>query len=125
MQIATLEDGAQHGDNQSLVVATVGHNISPSSTNGLINWYICQGWGQNGKVQTYTKPTIEADGKYTLGTDRYAYIRSEYILYTVTETGLCDVYLNGGEDDGAIQVIASGTPTSTVIPDSMRIGITI
>lgn len=125
LQIATLEAGAQHGDNQSLVAATVGHKISPSSTNDLINWYICQGWGQNGKVQTYTKPVIEADGKYTTGTDRYAYIKSEYILYTVTETGLCDVYLNGDEEGGAIRVTASGTPTSTVIPDSMRVGITI
>ena len=125
LQIAKLSEGAQHGDNQSLIASTVGHRISPSSTNDLKNWYICQGWGQNGKVQTYTKPTIEDDGKYTIGTDRYAYIKSEYILYTVTETGLCDVYLDGGELAGAIQVTAQGSPTSTVIPDSMRVGITI
>ena len=125
LQIAKLSEGAQHGDNQSLIASTVGHRISPSSTNDLKNWYICQGWGQNGKVQTYMIPTIEADGKYTIGTDRYAYIKSEYILYTVTETGLCDVYLDGGEFAGAIQVTAQGSPTSTVIPDSMRVGITI
>ena len=125
LQIAKLSEGAQHGDNQSLIASTVGHRISPSSTNDLKNWYICQGWGQNGKVQTYMIPTIEADGKYTIGTDRYAYIKSEYILYTVTETGLCDVYLDGGQFAGAIQVTAQGSPTSTVIPDSMRVGITI
>lgn len=125
LQIAKLEDGAQHGDNQSLVASSVGHKISPSSTNDLKDWYICQGWGQNGKVTSYSKPSIAADGKYTIGTDRYAYILSEYILYTVTATGLCDVYLDGGDADGAIQVTADGTPTSTVIPDSMRIGITI
>lgn len=125
LQIAKLSEGAQHGDNQSLIASTVGHTISPSSTNDLKNWYICQGWGQNGKVQTYTKPTIESDGQYTIGTERYAYIKSEYVLYTVTETGLCDVYLDGGELSGAIQVTAQGSPTSTVIPDSMRVGITI
>ncbi|MGN0734041.1 MAG: hypothetical protein ACI4LC_07700 [Emergencia sp.] len=125
LQIAKYSDGAQHGDNQSLVAATVGHKISPSSTNDLTNWYICQGWGQDGKVTSYMKPTIGADGKYTIGTDRYAFIKSEYILYTVTETGLCDVYLDGADVAGAIQVTAEGTPTSSVIPESMRVGITI
>ena len=125
LQIAKLSEGAQHGGNQSLIASTVGHKISPTSTNDLENWYICQGWGQNGKVQSYMKPTIEADGKYTIGTERYAYIKSEYNLYTITETGLCDVYLDGGELAGAIQVTAQGSPTSTVIPESMRVGITI
>lgn len=125
LQIAKLEDGAQHGDSQSLIASTVGHKISPSSTNDIKNWFVCLGWGQNGKVQSYVKPTIESDGKYTIGTDRYAYIKSEYIIYTVTETGLCDAYLDGEALDGAIQVTADGSPTSTVIPDSMRVGITI
>lgn len=125
LQIATLDDGAQHGDNQSLVAATVGHKISPSSTNDLVNWYICQGWGQNGKVQTYLKPVVDADGKYNVGSDRYAFIKSEYVLYTVLETGQCDVYLDGGDPAGAIQVVANGSSTSDVIPESMRVGITI
>ena len=43
LQIAKLSEGAQHGDNQSLVAVTEGHTISPSSTNDLKNWYICQG----------------------------------------------------------------------------------
>lgn len=125
LQIATLEDGAQHGDNQSLVAVTDGHTISPSSTNDLKNWYVCMGWGQNGMVQSYIKPAVSEDGKYTIGSDRYAFIRSEYVLYTVTETGTCDVYLDGSEPGGAIKVSANGTPTSTVIPESMRVGITI
>lgn len=125
LQIAKLKDGAQHGSNQSLVAATDGHTISPSSTNDLQNWYICLGWGQNGNVNSYTKPTLLADGQYDIGGIRYAYIKSEYILYTVTETGKCDAYLDGTESEGAIQVTASGTATSNVIPESMRIGITI
>ena len=124
LQIATLEDGAQHGDNQSLVAVTDGHTISPSSTNDIKNWYVCMGWGQNGMVQSYTNPVVSEDGKYTIGSDRYAFIKSEYVLYTVTETGTCDVYLDGSEAGGAIQVSANGTPTSTVIPESMRVGIT-
>lgn len=124
LQIATLEDGAQHGDNQSLVAVTDGHTISPSSTNDIKNWYVCMGWGQNGMVQSYTKPAVSKDGKYTIGSDRYAFIKSEYVLYTVTETGTCDVYLDGSEAGGAIQVSANGEPTSTVIPESMRVGIT-
>lgn len=124
LQIATLEDGAQHGDNQSLVAVTDGHTISPSSTNDIKNWYVCMGWGQNGMVQSYTKPVVSEDGKYTIGSDRYAFIKSEYVLYTVTETGTCDAYLDGSEPGGAIKVSANGTPTSTVIPESMRVGIT-
>ena len=126
LQIAKLSEGAQHGDNQSLVSITDGHRISPSSTNDVKNWYTCLGWGQDGKVHSYEKrDDLDADGKYTVDTDHYAYIKSEYILYTITETGLCDVYLNGSEPGGAIQVTPNGTSTSDVIPDSMRVGITI
>ncbi len=127
LQIAKLADGAQHGDNkQSLVANTDGHKISPSSTNDVKSWYTCLGWGQDGKVHSYEKrDDLDADGKYTVDTDHYAYIKSEYILYTITETGLCDVYLNGSEPGGAILVTPNGTSTSDVIPDSMRVGITI
>lgn len=126
LQIAKLSEGAQHGDNQSLVAITDGHKISPSSTNDLKNWYTCLDWGQDGKVHSYEKrEDLDDAGKYTIDTVHYAYIKSEYILYTITETGLCDVYLDGGELGGAIQVTANGTATSEVIPDSMRVGITI
>lgn len=126
LQIATLEEGAQHGNNQSLVASAVGHKISPTSTNDVKNWYICQGWGQDGKVNSYVKLTdLDPDGKYTIGEDRYAYIKSEYILYTVTETGTCDVYLDGNPDSAAIQVTANGIPTSDTIPNCIRVGITI
>lgn len=126
LQIATKAQGAQHGDNQSLVAMTTGHRISPSSTNDAKTWYICQGWGQDGNVHSYQKPAdLDENGKYTITEDHYAFIKSEYVLYTITETGFCDVYLDGGEPAGAIQVTANGTPTSTIIPESVRIGITI
>ena len=126
LQIATRTQGAQRGDNQSLDASNVGHRISPSSTNDLTNWYICQGWGQDGLVNSYSKLSgLGDDGKYVLDGDRYAYIKSEFILYTITETGHCDVYLNGSAEGGAIQVSAEGSPTSTIIPDSIRIGVTI
>ena len=127
LQIATKAQGAQHGgNNQSLVANTEGHKISPSSTNDTKTWYICQGWGQDGNVHSYKIPTdLDENGKYTIDQDHYAFIKSEYVLYTITETGFCDVYLDGGEPAGAIQVTADGTPTSTIIPESVRIGITI
>lgn len=126
LQIANAENGAQHGENQSLVASSTGHRISPSSTNDLKTWYACLGWGQDGKVHTYTKlSNIDADGKYTADTEHYAFLKSEYILYTISETGFCDVYLDGSDSLGAIQVSADGDSASDVIPDSMRIGITL
>lgn len=126
LQIATKNQGAQYGDNQSLVAVTSGHKISPSSTNDTKNWYICQGWGQDGNVHSYQKLTnLDENGKYTIDQDHYAFIKSEYILYTITQTGLCDVYLDGGEPAGAIQVTADDTTSSTIIPESVRVGITI
>lgn len=133
LQIATLEDGAQHGDNQSLVASSVGHRISPSSTNDLKNWYASLSWGQDGKVYSYMEADVDATGEYTkdkTGTytitpARYAFIKSEYVIYTVDHTGSCDVYLAADGDIPAVQVTASGSPTSDVIPKSLRVGITI
>ena len=126
MQIAKLSEGAQHGNNQSLVAITDGHKISPASTNDVKSWYVCQGWGQDGKVSSYSKlENLDSDGKYVADTDHYAYIKSEYVLYTITETGYCDAYLDGSDENGAIQVQTKGGATSNVVPDSMRVGITI
>ena len=129
LQIATAEQGPQHGGEQtSLAASTTGGVISPSSTNDLINWYVCEGWNGEGKVTSYRKPTFVADekpGQY--GTDddpHYAYLKSEYILYTINETGYADVYLDASEGS-PITLSANGTPTTDTIPKSMRIGITI
>ena len=129
LQIATAEQGPQHGGKQtSLAASTTGGIISPSSTNDLINWYVCEGWNGEGKVTSYRKPTFVADGKPgQYGTDddpHYAYLKSEYILYTINETGYADVYLDASEGS-PITLSANGTPTTDTIPKSMRIGITI
>ena len=129
LQIATAKQGPQHGGEQtSLAASTTGGVISPSSTNDLINWYVCEGWNGEGKVTSYRKPTFVADGKPgQYGTDddpHYAYLKSEYILYTINETGYADVYLDASEGS-PITLSANGTPTTDTIPKSMRIGITI
>ena len=129
LQIATAEQGPQQGGEQtSLAASTTGGVISPSSTNDLINWYVCEGWNGEGKVTSYRKPTFVADGKPgQYGTDddpHYAYLKSEYILYTINETGYADVYLDASEGS-PITLSANGTPTTDTIPKSMRIGITI
>ena len=129
LQIATAEQGPQHGGEQSsLAASTQGHKISPSSTNDLKNWYVCQGWDSDGKVTSYTKPDFTTDGKpgqYGSADDpHYAYIKSEYVLYTITETGIADVYLDSSEGK-PITLSVDGTATTDTIPKSLRIGITI
>lgn len=132
LQIAKAEDGAQHGGEQmSLAASNVGGKITPSSTNDLKNWYICQGWGSDGKVTTYTKPTFATGtgskpGQYEAGGEtHFAYIRSEYIVYTITESGFADVYLDASDGSPISVSVDNGkTATSTTIPDSMRIAIT-
>lgn len=132
LQIAKAEDGAQHGGEQtSLAASNVGGKITPSSTNDLKDWYICQGWGSDGRVTTYTKPpfatgTGSKPGQYKAGGEtHYAYIRSEYIVYTITESGIADVYLDGTDGQAITVSIDNGKmASSTTVPDSMRIAIT-
>ena len=133
LQVATLEEGAQHGDNQSLVASLVGHRISPSSTNDLTTWFASLNWGQDGLVHSYMQVDVDDSGEYssdvtgtyTVSPSRYAFIKSEYVIYTVSRTGYCDVYLASDGDTPAIQVTASESVLSDVIPKSMRVGITI
>lgn len=131
LQIALLSDGgAQHGgNNQSLQASTSGGKITPSSTNDLKNWYICEGWDTYGKVVSYMVPpnfTGGKNGEYNLGDGpHYAYIRSEYVLYTMTATGLADVYLDATQGTPITVEVDNGiTPGSATIPNSLRIGIT-
>lgn len=132
LQIADAEQGAQHGGNQmSLAASSLGGRITPSSTNDLQTWYICQGWDSSGKVTSYMQPTFIAGegskpGQYEAGgKTHYAYIRSEYIVYTITESGIADVYLDGTDGQAITVSIDNGkTASSTTVPDSMRIAIT-
>lgn len=131
LQIATLKEGAQHGGEQkSLEAMTVGATLSPASTDNLKDWFVCQSWDNQGYVTDYTVPSFEtgADakpGNYKVaGKDYYAFIKSDYIVYTITSTGTADVYL---EDDGTeppIVVTAKNGSGSTTVTDSLRVAIT-
>lgn len=134
LQIATAEKGPQHGGEQtSLAASTEGGRISPSSTNDLKTWYVNLGMNGEGKVTSYQKPnftTAEQDpnvkpGQYgDVNDPHYAYIKSEYILYTITDTGRADVYLDASEGS-PITLTVNGEPTTDTVPKSMRVGITI
>lgn len=132
LQIASVEDGAQHGGEQmSLTASNIGGKITPSSTNDLRNWYICHEWNSDGKVTTYTQPNFATGegakpGQYEAGGEtHFAYIKSEYILYTITETGFADAYLDASEGSPITVTIDNDkAATSTTVPDSMRIAIT-
>lgn len=132
LQIASAADGAQHGGEQTSLSATnVGGRITPASTNDLENWYICQGWGPDGKVTSYTQPvfltgTGAKPGEYEAGGEtHFAYIQSEYILYTISETGFADVYLDSSAGSPITVSVDNGkTPTSDTVPSSMRIALT-
>ena len=135
LQIANREQGAQHGGNQmSLAASTVGNKIAPASTDDMQNWYVCKGWTDQGLVNSYEKVTFStADGaKYgqyeSGGKTLFAYSKSEFIVYTITQTGLADVYLDGS-DGSPIQVevdngvLADPAAKATVL-GSLRVGIT-
>ena len=131
LQIATLEEGAQHGGEQkSLEAMTTGATLSPASTDNLEDWYVCQSWDNQGYVTDYSIPAFETGEEAiprnykVAGTDYYAFIKSDYIVYTITSTGTADVYL---EDDGTeppIIVTAKNGSGSATVTDSLRVAIT-
>lgn len=131
LQIATLEEGAQHGGEQkSLEAMTTGATLSPASTDNLEDWYVCQSWDNQGLVTGYSVPAFETGegavtGNYKVaGKDYYAFIKSDYIVYTITSTGTADVYL---EDDGVeppIVVTMNNGSGTTTVTDSLRVAIT-
>lgn len=127
LQIATLEQGAQHGGEQSSLAASLeGGKITPSSTNDLKTWYACRGWRTDGKVTSYAQLNFDPDhpGKYSAGgDDHYAFLKSEFIVYTISETGFADVYF-APKDDNPVQVTVDEAPTTDTVPKSLRVGIT-
>ena len=122
-----------HGkDNETIAFDTTeGHEISPSSTDNIKTWYIPSAWSDGAMVSGYsTVDFSNADiGEYTVGKDStdskkyYAYNVSTYTLYTVRDTGIADVYLDGSQTGGAITVTSNGQPLDDKVAKSMRIGI--
>lgn len=130
LQIDELKNGAQHGGEQkSLEAQTVGATLSPSSTNDLKNWYVCNGWNNQGLVTDYSTPTFSTaanalPGEYEVGGKKYhAFIRSDYIVYTITDTGTADVYLDASEG-APVTIQAVGGEASETMVGSLRVAIT-
>lgn len=130
LQIDELKNGAQHGGEQkSLEAQTVGATLSPSSTNDLKNWYVCNGWNNQGLVTDYSKPSFSTaanalPGEYEAAGKKYhAFIRSDYIVYTITDTGTADVYLDAS-DDAPVTIEAVGGEASETMVGSLRVAIT-
>lgn len=130
LQIAKLSEGAQHGGEQkSLEAFTTGSTLSPSSTDDLTNWYVCQSWDNQGFVTDYSIPSFETGieakpGNYKInGKDYYAFIRSDYIVYTITSTGKANVYLDAS-DGFPVEITTKNGSGSKTVTDSMRIAIT-
>lgn len=128
LQIATAEDGPQHGsDHMSLAASTEGGKISPSSTNDVKTWHVCKTWNSAGQVTSYMELEFVKDGRpgqYGLDVDpHFAYIKSEYVLYTITESGYADVYLDSSEGK-PVELSVNGDATTDTIPKSLRVGIT-
>ena len=135
LQIAKLSDGAQHGGQQeSLEAYTTGAVLSPSSTDNMKDWYICQGWNEKGLITSYRQPTfLEENDSIKPGTyresgkDYHAYIRSDYIVYTITDTGTADVYLDASEGVPITvtpKTTNAGSTGSETVTGSMRVAIT-
>lgn len=131
LQIDELKNGVQHGGEQkSLEAQTVGATLSPSSTNDLKNWYVCNGWNNQGLVTDYSKPSFSTaanalPGEYEVAGKKYhAFIRSDYIVYTITDTGTADVYLDASDGAPPVTIEAVGGDASETMVGSLRVAIT-
>lgn len=117
-----------HGkDNESIAFdSTNGHEISPSSTDDIKTWYVPKSWAKGANVFEYKKVTFTDinKGEYKDASESYyAYVASVYTLYTVRDTGKADVYLDGSQPAGAVQVTSKGKPIDDKVAKSMRVGI--
>ena len=117
-----------HGGNTWTIASGTGHEISPSSTDNIVDWYVPASW-KGADVNTYLKPTLDATGKYTVQKqDYYAYTVSEYTLYTINSTGLADVYLDNSTTSGPVTITPSEGASQEwydKIKGSVRVGIVI
>ncbi len=130
LQIDELKNGAQHGGEQkSLEAQTMGATLSPSSTDDLKNWYVCNGWDNQGLVTDYSTPNFSTTakalpGEYEVAGKKYnAFIKSDYIVYTITDTGTADVYLDAS-DGAPVTIEPVGGEASETMVGSLRVAIT-
>lgn len=132
LQIAPGKDAIHDGSDHQTTAASRGHEISPSSTNDAIAWFVPKSW--NGTdVSGYQKATIskQLEGAYTLEGDPktyYAYTMAEYTLYTISQTGEADVYLDNSSSNGPVVVTASEGASEewfNKIKGSLRVGLLI
>ena len=127
LQIAKLAEGAQHGGEQkSLEATSKGATLSPASTDDLKNWYVCQSFNNQGLVTDYSEPAFATGANAIPGNydkDYFAFIKSDYIVYTITETGTADVYLDAS-DGAPVTITAKGGDGSKTVTDSIRVAIT-
>ena len=56
--------------------------------------------------------------------EHFAFIKSDYIVYTITETGTADVYLAVEDDQSPITITAKNGNGSETVTGSMRVAIT-
>ena len=132
LQIANAEDGTVHGTGGTLThTFTTGGILSPASSDDMKHWYVPQGWNEQGKITSYMTPNFDSGsdakpGQYTVsGTKYFAYIRSDYVVYTVSETGFANVYLeDGGAEYPPIEITTHGGTGVSTFKDSLRVAIT-
>ena len=132
LQIVKAGDPIHDGGDHRTSATVSGHEISPSSTNDGADWYVPASWDGT-DVSGYQKVAIKdvAQGNYLLtgSTDEfYAYTLADYTLYTITQTGEADVYLDGAEGEGAVIITPSEGASDdwfNKIKGSLRVGILI
>ena len=127
LQIGELSKGAQHGGElKSLEATSKGATLSPASTDDLKNWYVCQSFNNQGLITDYSEPAFATGANAIPGNydkDYFAFIKSDYIVYTITETGTADVYLDAS-DGAPVTITSKGGDGSKTVTDSMRVAIT-
>ena len=87
---------------------------------------MCQSFNNQGLVTDYSEPAFATGANAIPGNydkDYFAFIKSDYIVYTITETGTADVYLDAS-DGAPVTITAKGGDGSKTVTDSMRVAIT-
>lgn len=127
LQIAKGNNVNHDGSDKQTTTSSEGHEISPSSTNDARSWFVPKTWsGTN--VSGYQKASADNSGMYTLKSGSgsyYAFVAADYTLYTVTNTGIADVYLDG---TNPVTIKPSDNATQEwfdKIKGSLRVGIVI